>query len=99
MNTLNPGEAAQVAADAGAFVEKVASAGNPDSASLARLGKGVGALQLGARLLPAGLRFIKRHPVTGSMAIVALIGGAYWLRTTRAHIREPAQILKGQRLG
>ena len=80
MNTQDSGEAAEAAAKAGSFVEKAAAAGSEDRGTLSRLGKGAAAVQLGARLLPAFWRFIKRHPLGGSVAIVALVGVAYLVR-------------------
>jgi len=83
MTTQREGETAEVASQAGAFVEKVASAGNPSGGTLGRIGEGAAAVKVGARLIPATWRFVKRHPVGGSLAIVALIGIAYWMRTAR----------------
>lgn len=80
MTTQDAAETADVAAKAGSLVEKVASAGSPARATLGRIGKSAAAVQLGARLLPGLWRFIKRHPVGGSVAIVALAGVAYMIR-------------------
>jgi len=80
MTTQGAAQAADVAAKAGSFVEKAASAGSPGHATLGRIGQTAGAVQLGARLLPAFWRFIKRHPVGGAVAIAALAGVAYLVR-------------------
>ncbi len=80
MNTQDAAEASHVAAKAGSFVEKVASAGSPEHGTLGRIGKTAAAVQLGARVLPAFWRFIKRHPVGGTVAIAALAGVAYLVR-------------------
>lgn len=95
MITQDSGEAAEAAAQTGAFVEKVAAAGSPARATLGRIGKGAAAAKLGARVLPALWRFIKRHPVGGPVALVAVLGVAYWVRTD--YIRERSAI--GSRLG
>lgn len=88
MTTQDAAETADVAAQAGSFVEKVASAGSPDHGALGRVGKSVAAVRIGARLLPALWRFVKRHPVGGSVALVALVGVAYWMRTDYARDRS-----------
>jgi hypothetical protein len=80
MTTQDAAEAADAAAKAGSFVEKVASAGSPERATLARIGKSAAAVELGARILPAAWRFMKRHPVGGSVALAALVGVAYLMR-------------------
>ena len=80
MTTQDAAQAADVAAKAGSFVEKVASAGSPERTTLGRIGKTAAAVQLGARLLPALWRFIRRHPVGGAVAIAAVAGVAYLVR-------------------
>src|SRR3569833_999360 len=84
MTIRDSSEAAEVAAQAGSFTEKAAAAGSPARGTLSRLGKGAAAVKVGARLLPAFWRFVRRHPVGGSMAIVALVGVAYWMRADSA---------------
>ena len=71
MTTEGSGEAAEVAAHTSSFVEKVAAAGSPARSTLGRIGKSAAAVKLGARVLPAAWRFIKRHPVGGPVALVA----------------------------
>jgi hypothetical protein len=90
MTTQDAAEAANVTAQAGSFVEKAASAGAPDGGTLARLGKGAAAVKIGARLVPTFWRFMKRHPVSGSLALVALVGAAYWMRVARESARPLA---------
>ncbi len=89
MTTQDSGEAAKVAAHAGSFVEKAAGAGSPERGTLSRIGEGAAAVKVGARLLPALWRFIKRHPVGGSLAVAALVGVAYWMRTDAREIGRP----------
>ena len=86
MATQDAAETADVAAKAGSLVEKVASAGSPERATLGRIAKSAAAVQLGARILPGFWRFIKRHPVGGSVAVVALAGVAYMMRMD--HVRD-----------
>ncbi len=90
MATQDTAEAANVAAKAGSFVEKVASAGSPEGTTLGRIAKSAAAVQLGARLLPGIWRFIKRHPIGGSVAIAALAGVAYMMRVD--HLRDRSAI-------
>jgi hypothetical protein len=90
MTTQGAAEAADVAAKTGSLVEKVASAGSPGRATLGRIGKGAAAVQLGARLLPAFWRFVRRHPLGGSVAVVALVGVAYLMRTD--YVRDRSAI-------
>jgi len=87
MTTQGATEAADVAAKTGSFVEKVASAGSPERAALGRIGKGAAAVQIGARLIPAAWRFVKRHPMGGSVAIAALVWVAYMMRMDAAKDR------------
>ncbi len=88
MTTQGAGEAADVAAKTGSLVEKVASAGSPERATLGRIGKGAAAVQIGARLVPAAWRFLKRHPMGGSVAIAALFWVAYMMRMDAAKDRS-----------
>lgn len=88
MTTQDAAEAADVTAKAGSMVEKVAAAGSPERATLGRIGKAAAAVQLGVRVLPAAWRFVKRHPLGGSMAIAAFIGVAYLVRRDYARDRS-----------
>jgi len=92
MTTQNAAEAADLTAKAGSLVEKVASAGSPERTALGRIGKGAAAVQLGARFLPAFWRFIKRHPVGGSVAIAALVGVAWLARADYVRDRSPINL-------
>jgi hypothetical protein len=92
MTTQDAGEAAEVTAKAGSFVEKVAAAGSPERGTLGRIGKSAAAVKLGASLLPAVWRFVRRHPVGGSLAIVTLVGVAFWVRTDYARDRSAVSL-------
>jgi hypothetical protein len=96
MATLDAGEAAEAAAKTGSFVEKVAAAGSRERSTLGRIGKSAAAVKLGASVLPVVWRFIKRHPVGGPAALIALAGMAYWIRTDyvrdRSSVRERSSI-------
>ena len=89
MNTQDSGEAAEVAAQTGSFAEKVAAARSPARTTLGRIGEGAAAVKLGARLLPAFWRFIRRHPVGGPVALLAVLGVAYWMRTDYVRSDRP----------
>ncbi len=82
MNTQHAqgGQSAQTASEAGAFVEKAAGAAAPTNSMLGRVGAAVSAVQIGARLLPAAWRFMKRYPVASSLTIAGLIWAAYTMR-------------------
>jgi hypothetical protein len=68
-------ESAQTASDASAFVHKAAHLSDGSNSTIGRVGAAASAVSLGARLLPAGMRLLKRNPVVGTLVIV----GAAWV--------------------
>ena len=69
-------------ADAATLIERAAHTLAPSSSTLERLAAAVTVVRLGARLIPAGGRLIRRYPV-GSLLLAAGLLGALYLR------REP----------
>jgi hypothetical protein len=70
-NTLN--ESAGVASDASNMADEVEGAANPTRPTSARLAAAISAVSLAARILPTGLRLLRRYPVGSSLAAVGLI--------------------------
>ena len=82
--TIDPdhlGRSGGTLADAGHLLERIALAVGPLSPALGRVAAAISIARLGARLLPAGGRFLRRHPV-GSVLVVAagVLGAVYLLR-------------------
>jgi xanthine/uracil/vitamin C permease (AzgA family) len=68
-------ETARTASTTGAFVEKAAGAASGSQSKFARVIAGISSVQLGARLLPAGLRIVRRYPLASAL----VIAGALWI--------------------
>ena len=82
------GRSAQTASHAGAFVQSVAGVANPSKSALGRVAAAVSAAKLGARVLPAGWRLVKRYPVASAVTVAALVGLVYLTRPMRMRPRE-----------
>lgn len=67
-------------ADAGHLLERIADAVGPASPMLGRVAAAVSIAQLGARLIPAGGRLIRRHPVGSTLVVAGILGFVYLLR-------------------
>jgi len=92
--TVDPdhlGHSGGTLADAGRLLERVAHAIGPASPTLGRLAAAISVVRLGARLLPAGGRFFKRHPVGSVLVVAGMLGAVYLLR--------PPPLSPRQRLG
>jgi hypothetical protein len=74
-------ESAQTASDASAFVQKAAHVSDDSNSLIGRVGATASAMSLGARLLPAGLRFLRRYPVAGTLVVAGVVLVAYSLRS------------------
>jgi hypothetical protein len=85
------GKSGGTLADAGHLLERVAHALGPASPMLGRVAAAVSIARLGARLLPAGGRMLRRHPL-GSLLVVAGVLGAFYLL-------RPLPLSPRQRLG
>ncbi|HEX5459000.1 MAG TPA: hypothetical protein VFX20_03430 [Steroidobacteraceae bacterium] len=67
-------------ADAGHLLEKIAHAVGPASPMLGRVAAAISIARLGARLVPAGGRALRRHPVGSMLVIAGALGAVYLLR-------------------
>jgi hypothetical protein len=77
MNQDDVRASARTVSDAGAAVERVAGATSASHSTIGRVGMAISAIKLGARLLPAGVRLIKRYPVASAVAIAGLVWVLY----------------------
>jgi len=80
-------EPVKTASEAGAFVEKAAGAAQPSTSTLGRVGAAATAVKLGARLVPAAWRLLKRYPVASALGAAGLIWAVYLMRATRTSAR------------
>jgi hypothetical protein len=80
MNTSTNDESAQTASDAGAFVQKAAHVGDGSSSAIGRVGAAASAVSVGARLLPAGMRLLRRYPIAGTLVVAGIALAIYSLR-------------------
>lgn len=74
------GQSGGTLADVGHLLERVAHALGPASPMLGRMAAAVSIARLGARLLPAGGRMLKRHPVGSLLVAAGVLGAVYLLR-------------------
>lgn len=81
MTTSSLDESAQTASDASAFVQKAAHVSDGSKSVIGRVGATASAVSLGARLLPAALRFLRRYPVAGTLAVAGAVLVVYALRS------------------
>jgi hypothetical protein len=72
-NSNTPGEPTGAASDASALIEKAAGAANPTRSTVGRISAAISAISLGARVLPIGLRLLRRYPVASGLAVVGVI--------------------------
>lgn len=78
-------------ADAGHLLERIAHALGPASPTLGRVAAAISLARLEARLLPAGGRMLRRHPVGSLLVVAGVLGAVYLLR--------PLPLSPRQRLG
>ena len=76
-------ESASTVAHTGEFVEKTAAAASVKKSRLGRVAAGISGVQLGARLLPAALRMVRRYPLASALVIAGLVLMAYSARSRR----------------
>lgn len=89
-------------ADAGDLLQWAAHAVHPASSVLGRVTAAASVLRLGSRLLPAGERLLRRHPVGSLLVVAGLLGALYLARSPRTPARAPVRALGGslqRRLG
>lgn len=76
-----PGRSGGTVADIGILLEGIAQAVGPASPMLGRVAAAVSIARLGSRLLPAGARLLRRHPVGSLLAVATMLGAVYLLRS------------------
>ena len=74
------GRSGGILADTGYLLERIAHAVGPASPMLGRVAAAVSIVKLGTRLVPAGGRLIRRHPVGSALVAAGILGVAYLLR-------------------
>lgn len=67
-------------ADAGHLLERIAHAAGPVSPALARVAAAISIARLGAQLLPAGARMLRRYPAGSLLVIAGMLSAVYLLR-------------------
>lgn len=73
-------------ADTGRLLQWAAHVTHPESSGLERVTAAVALITLGARLLPAGGRLLKRYPVASLLVAAGLLGALY---LSRPPLRSP----------
>ncbi len=79
-------------ADAGRLAERAAHAIGPGSSALGRVVAAVSVVKLGARVLPAGGRLLRRYPVASVLVVAGFLGALYLAREPR---RAPPRLPSG----
>lgn len=74
-------------ADAATLIERAAHTVAPSSSTLGRLVAAVSVARLGARLIPAGQRLLRRYPVASLLVVAGFLGALYLTRASRAPLR------------
>lgn len=70
-------------ADTGRLIQWAAHAAHPSSTAFERLAAAVSLATLGARLIPAGGRLLKRHPLASVLVAAGFLGALYLTRAPR----------------
>ena len=78
-------------AEAGRLAERAAHVIGPASSALGRLTAAVSAVRLGVRVIPAGGRLLRRHPVASALVVVAALGALYLAAEPRRSARPRAR--------
>gem|GEM_PF-3550998 len=71
-------------AETGHLLERAAHAIHPASSTLGRVVAAVSVARLGARLIPAGGRLLRRHPVASLLVTAGLLSALYLARAPRS---------------
>lgn len=74
------GRSGRTLADIGALIERLAHAVGPASPALGRVAAAVSVARLGARLIPAGGRLIRRYPAVSLLVLGGCLGALYLAR-------------------
>lgn|SRR6185437_10971419 len=75
------GQSGGTLADTGHLLERIAHAVGPASPMLGRVAAAISIVKLGARLVPAGGRLVRRYPVGSALLVAGIVGVAYLLRS------------------
>jgi hypothetical protein len=75
------GKSGGTLADAGHLLERIAHAIGPASPMLGRVAAAVSIVRIGARLIPAGGRLVRRYPMGSALVVASVLGAAYLLRS------------------
>jgi len=73
----------------GTLVEKAAHAARSSNSTLGRIASAITVLELGARLIPAAGRLLRRYPVGSLLLVAGLLGALYLTGTQQAATRTP----------
>ena len=82
------GRSGGILAETGYLLERIVHALAPASPMLGRVAAGVSIVRLGSRLVPAGARMIRRHPVGSALLAAGLLGAVYLLRSQATSSRS-----------
>lgn len=85
----HPGRSGGTLADTGHLLERLADAVGPASPILGRVAAVVSIVQLGARLVPAAGRLVRRYPVGSALVAAGILGAAYLLCSQAISRRSP----------
>lgn len=75
------GQSGGTLADTGHLLERIAHAVGPASPMLGRVAAAVSIAKLGARLIPAGGRLVRRYPLGSVLIAAGVLGAVYLLRS------------------
>jgi len=75
------GKSGGTLADVGRLVERAAHVVGPASSALGRIAAAVSVAKLGARLIPAGARLLRRYPAGSLLVLAAALGALYLIRS------------------
>lgn len=79
----NLGRSGGMLSDVGRLVERAAHAVGPASSTVGRITAAVSVARLGARLIPAGGRLLRRYPAGSLLVVAGCLGVLYLMRSTR----------------
>jgi hypothetical protein len=91
------GRSASFLADVGRMVERAAHALGPASSAMGRVTAAVSVARLGARLVPAGGRLIRRYPAGSVLVLAGVLGALYLARAPREPSRRRSGRLEAAR--
>ena len=75
--------------ETGTLVERAVHAARGSNSTLGRIAAAISAVELGARLIPAGARLLRRYPVGSLLLIVGCLGALYMMNAREDSRRVP----------